>query len=96
VERAHPGLLDECRQVFDAWTPEQHERIDTPASAAVTPRIIETQHLAGTPDQILVKLDQVAKLGIKTFATVTYTLLDKKGMLKAIGDQIIARVPGLM
>jgi 5,10-methylenetetrahydromethanopterin reductase len=94
MERAHPGLLDECRRVYEAWTPDQHEKIDTPASRAVTPRIVRLQHLAGTPDAIGEKLLALGTLGIKTFATVTYTLIDKKGMIREIGDRIISRFRG--
>jgi 5,10-methylenetetrahydromethanopterin reductase len=92
VERAHPGLLDECQRVSERWTPDQHERVDTAASGAVTPRIIEVQHLAGTPEEIQAKLRAVEALGIRTFATVTYTLGDKRGMTREIGDRIISRL----
>jgi 5,10-methylenetetrahydromethanopterin reductase len=92
VEEAHPGLLEDCRRVFEAWTPDQHEKIDTAASRAVTRRIIETQHLAGTPAEICEKLARLGELGIRTFATVTYTLLDKQGMVSKIGERIISRL----
>ncbi len=91
LERAHPGLIDECRRVADVWTPDQHERVDTPASRAVTPRIVEVQHLVGTPDAIAQKLRGLAELGIRTVATVTYTITDKQGMLREVGDTIVSR-----
>jgi 5,10-methylenetetrahydromethanopterin reductase len=94
VEQAHPGLIEDCRRVFEAWSPDQHERVDTPASRAVTRRIIETQHLVGTQDQIGEKLAGLGQLGIRTFATVTYTLLDKEGMVRRIGERIISRLRG--
>jgi len=92
VERAHPGLLEDCRGVFEAWSPDQHERIDTAASRVVTPRIIDTQHLVGTPDHICEKLAHLSQIGIRTFATVTYTLLDKRAMVRTIGDRVISRL----
>jgi 5,10-methylenetetrahydromethanopterin reductase len=91
VERAHPGLLEECRRVSEAWSPDQHERIDTAAARAVTPRLVQTQHLVGTPDEICAKLRALAELGIRTFATVTYTVSDKAAMVREIGERIIAR-----
>ena len=89
MEKAYPGLLDECKRVYDAWTPDQHERRDTPSSAAVTDRIIDVQHLSGTPEDIAEKLERIGQLGIKTFATVTYTVIDKKGMVREIGDRVL-------
>lgn len=89
LEREHPGLIDECKRVHDVWTPDQHERVDTPASAAVSDRIIDVQHLAGTADEIRHKLQRIGELGIRTFATVTYTIIDKKAMLEAMGRQVI-------
>jgi alkanesulfonate monooxygenase SsuD/methylene tetrahydromethanopterin reductase-like flavin-dependent oxidoreductase (luciferase family) len=94
LDRERPGLIDECRRVSDAWSPDQHERIDTPASAAVSRRIVELQHLAGPPDDVCEKLTRLAELGIRTFATVTYTIIDKKGMVKEIGDRVISRFRG--
>ena len=35
------------------------------------------------------KLETIGGLGIKTFATVTYTVIDKKGMVKEIGDKVL-------
>ncbi len=89
IEKAYPGLLEECKRVHDAWTPDQHERIDTPASAAVTDRIMDIQHLAGNSEDIAEKLERIGQLGIRTFATVTYTITDKNGMVKEIGDKVL-------
>jgi hypothetical protein len=43
----------------------------------------------GTPEEIQEKLQRVQELGIKTVATVTYTIIDKKGMMRQIGDSIM-------
>jgi alkanesulfonate monooxygenase SsuD/methylene tetrahydromethanopterin reductase-like flavin-dependent oxidoreductase (luciferase family) len=57
----------------------------------VTPRLVRTQHLVGTPDEICEKLRTLAALGIGTFATVTYTVADKAAMVREIGERIIRR-----
>jgi 5,10-methylenetetrahydromethanopterin reductase len=90
VNRAYPGLIEECYRVRAVWTPDQHERIGTPAASAVTQRIIDVQHLAGTRDEILAKIGKLAKIGIDTFATVTYTIKDKKEMIQTIGSEVIS------
>jgi alkanesulfonate monooxygenase SsuD/methylene tetrahydromethanopterin reductase-like flavin-dependent oxidoreductase (luciferase family) len=57
----------------------------------VTPRLVRTQHLVGTPDEICAKLRALAELGIRTFATVTYTVTDKAAAVREIGERIIRR-----
>lgn len=95
LERAHPGLLEDCQGVSEAWSPDQHEKIDTPAAAAVSSRIIDIQHLVGSPEEILAKLEAIQRLGIKTFATVTYTIIDKLAMTVDIGNEIVKAQPQL-
>ena len=89
TNKAYPGLLEECKKVHDAWSPDQHERRGTPSSEAITDRIIDIQHLMGTPEDIAEKLETIGELGINTFATVTYTVIDKNGMVKEIGDKVL-------
>ncbi len=91
LEKAHPGHIDECKRVFDVWEPDQHEKVDTPAARAVSQEIIDIQQMVGAPDDIAEKLDNIGELGIKTFATVTYTIFDKEGMVREIGDKVISR-----
>ena len=89
LEREEPGIIDECQRVFDAWDPRWHEHQDAPATKFVTQRLIDSQQLAGNVDDICEKIQEVGELGIKTIATVTYTIADKKGMLREIGSKIM-------
>ncbi len=91
MEKAHPNLIEECDNSFSQWQPDQHEKIDTPSALAVTQQILDVQHLVGKPDDILEKLHSIRELGINTFATVTYTIFDKKGMVQNIGNNIISK-----
>ena len=89
MEKAHPGLIEECARSFAVWEPDQHEKVDTPAARAITQQILDVQHLVGSPEDIADKLETIGELGIHTFATVTYTIFDKKGMVETIGDEVI-------
>ncbi len=89
MEQEQPGLLDECRRVADAWDPRWHEHRDAPSAKFVTQRTVDLYHLVGKPEDICEKLYKVQQLGIKTMATVTYSITDKKGMMREIGDKIM-------
>ena len=89
MEKEAPGLLDECQRVADAWTPEWNEHNDAPAAKFITKLTTGLYHMVGTPEDICDKIAKVGQLGIKTMATVTYPLTDKKGMLKEIGDKVM-------
>jgi 5,10-methylenetetrahydromethanopterin reductase len=89
LEKERPGLIDDCTRVVEVFSEDQHEKLDTLSSSRVTHKIIETQHLAGKPEDICQKLRVLAEIGATTFATVTYTIEDKKGMLEEISDKIM-------
>ena len=89
MEKAYPWLMEDCQRVYDVYEPYMHERFDTPAAKRVTKRLIDIYHMAGTPDDIGEKVEQIGELGIKTIATTLYTIVDKKGMMREIGDKIM-------
>lgn len=89
LEREQPGLIEEFRKVHDVWDPSQHEKMDTKASHLVTQRVIDAVYLTGTVDDICEGIYDRAKVGVNTVATATYTIIDKKGMIREIGDKIM-------
>ena len=89
MEKEAPGLMDECRRVADAWTPEWNEHRDAPAAKLVTGLTTGLYHMVGKPEDICEKIEKVGKLGIRTLATVTYPLGDKKEMLREIGERVM-------
>ena len=89
LEKEHPGLLDECGRVHKEWDEYQIERVDTPSSKKITQRITNETQLCGTPEEICDKIYNLGKLGINTIGTVTYSIFDKKGMMREIGEKIM-------
>ena len=89
MDKEAPGLLDECRRVADAWTPGWNEHRDAPAAKFITKLTTGLYHMVGKPEDICEKIQRVGELGIRTIATVTYPLGDKKGMLREIGDKVM-------
>ena len=89
MEKEAPGLLDECRRVAGAWTPEWNEHRDAPAAKLVTKLTTGLYHMVGRPEDICEKIERVGRLGIRTIATVTYPLRDKKEMLRKVGEKVM-------
>jgi 5,10-methylenetetrahydromethanopterin reductase len=92
LEKEQPGLLDDCKKVGEAFDPKWVEHPDAPAAKFITRRIIDSQHAVGTPDQICEQLSKLEEAGMKTFGTVTYTIDDKRDMMREIGSTIISRM----
>ena len=83
AEREQPGILEEINRVREAMGTS-----DSWASL-VTQRMIDNVHLTGKPEDICEGIYRYAQVGVKTIATSVYTIIDRKGMMREIGDKII-------
>ena len=89
IERAEPGLLDEMQQAHEGYDAYQHERTDAPHGKLVTQRMIDFLMLTGTVDDICEQIYGIQQVGVKTIFAIVYTIIDKKGMMREIGNKII-------
>jgi 5,10-methylenetetrahydromethanopterin reductase len=89
MEAVEPGVLDELEKVYEAWTPSQHEVLDAPASKLVSQRLLDFNYLTGTPEDICDRIYRLGELGVKNISSVSFTIIDKKGMMREIGDKIM-------
>ena len=89
MERAEPGLIDEFKTVYEAFDPYQNQVPDSPHAKLATQRIIDFFLLTGTPGDICERIYSIGQLGVKTISMVLYTVSDKKGMMREIGNKII-------
>ena len=89
LESEQPGILGEMRKIVDAFDPMWFEHIEAPAARLATQRIVDYMNLAGTPDDICDGIHRLARVGVRRIATDNYTIIDKKGMLREIGDRIM-------
>jgi len=55
----------------------------------MTQRMIECIHLVGTVDEICGKIEKLGQAGVTTVATATYTIVDKKRMVRDVGEKIM-------
>ena len=89
LEAESPGILDEFGHHREVRDLSQHEKIDTPSAKLVTPRMLETMHLVGTADDICEGIEKLVEAGATTIATATCTIIDKRAMMRRIGEEIM-------
>ena len=89
LEAVEPGIVAEIKAIYDAFDPYQHEVIDAPHSKAVSQRVIDFFLMTGTPEDICDQIAKLGPLGVSNISTVLYAILDKKGMMREIGNRIM-------
>ena len=93
LEENEPGSVEELirdsRTFAEALDPLWAERVDAPHAEVVTQRLIDFYHISGTPEEICDRIRELGQLGVKTISMTVYTLIDKMGMIREIGDKII-------
>ena len=60
-----------------------------PAARLITREMLDTQQVVGTPEQVCEQLARIEAAGFETFGTVTYTIGDKRAMMRRIGEEVI-------
>ncbi len=97
LEREQPGIVDEMKRFQaaaeefkrpDGYNP-WFEKMGAPYSRHMTQRMIECIHLVGTVDEICGKIEKLGQAGVTTVATATYTIVDKKRMVRDVGEKIM-------
>ena len=93
LEQAQPGmvedLISDSKKVASAYEPYGVERLDAPWAKYVTATLIDYFHLTGKPDDINERISVLGEMGVKNISTVMFTILDKKGMMRAISEEIM-------
>ena len=84
-----PHLIDEIKRVHDAWTPDQHERIDMPSGRLVTQRVNDFVNVTGTADEVCERLSELADLGVTTIECAVYGLVEPLAMMRKIHDEVM-------
>lgn len=93
LEQGEPGSVEELirdsRRFAEALDPDLAERVDAPHAKVVSQRLIDFYHISGTPEEICDRIRVLGQLGVKTISMTVYTLIDKMGMIREVGDKII-------
>ena len=89
LEDREPGILAEIRKARDLWEPKYHEHPEGPHALVTTQRMIDLVHLTGSEEDIVEGLSKLYEVGVRTVAPGSYTIIDKKGLLREIGSKIM-------
>ena len=89
LTREYPTIVEDCKRVHDAFDPAWMEHPDAPAARLITREMLDTQQVVGTPEQVREQLARIEEAGFETFGTVTYTIGDKRAMMRRIGEEVI-------
>lgn len=91
IDREQPGIVDEMVKIQEAFEPYAFEQLDNPPSRIASQRVVDFFNQTGTEDEVCEGIERLGEAGVKCIATATYTIIDKKAHLRAMGEGIIPR-----
>jgi 5,10-methylenetetrahydromethanopterin reductase len=91
LDREQPGIVDEMVKIQEAFEPYAFEQLDNPPSRIASQRVVDFFNQTGTEDEVCEGIERLGEAGVKCIATATYTIIDKKAHLRAVGERIIPR-----
>ena len=74
LDRAHPGILDEFRQIYEHWDPYWTERIGGPQTEFTTQRVIDFFLASGSAAEVNEQLDALRPLGVRGVSSVLFSI----------------------
>ena len=98
LQADEPGSVDhliaDSRRFDAAFDMRYAELIGAPHADAVSWRLINFWHLAGSADSICARIDALEAAGVSTVSMTIYTITDTLGMIRQVGEQIISHYSG--
>ncbi len=91
IERRHPGILDEFKEIFDHWDPYWTERIGGPQTEYVTQRVIDFFLASGSADEIGEQIEALEPLGVKGLSMVVFSIQDDLENLERVSKALMPR-----
>ena len=92
LDKAHPGLIDEFKLIYDHWDPYWTERVGGPQTEYTTQRVIDFFLPSGTADDVMEQIDALKQLGIRGISSVMYSIKDDLDMLERISKELMPRL----
>ena len=91
IDQAHPGILEEFKQIYEHWDPYWTERIGGPQTKYTTQRVIDFFLASGSADEIGEQVDALKPLGIRGISSVMFSIQDDLGMLERMAKELMPR-----
>ena len=92
LDRAHPGILEDFRQIYDHWNPYWTERIGGPQTEYTTQRVIDFFLASGSSGDVGEQIDALKPLGISGISSVLFSIRDDLGMMRRIAAELMPRL----
>ena len=89
IDRAHPGILNEFRQIYDHWDPYWTERIGGPQTEYTTQRVIDFFLASGSADEVGEQIAALQPLGVRGVSSVLFSIEDAPEMIRRIAAELM-------
>lgn len=90
-EIIEPELREDLRRMSEAYDVHQHGSSGGPQAALVTDRVVDAFAVAGTPEEVAVRLTELAGLGIDGFSLTT-TAAEPLRLLELLAERVLPEV----
>jgi alkanesulfonate monooxygenase SsuD/methylene tetrahydromethanopterin reductase-like flavin-dependent oxidoreductase (luciferase family) len=91
IERKHPGLVDEFKEIFDVWEPYATERLNGPQAEITSQRVVDFFLATGTIDDVGEKIQSLEEEGYSGVWSVLYALRDQEAAIESVGKELIPK-----
>ena len=89
LDRAHPGIRDEFRQIHEHWDPYWTERIGGPQTEVTTPRVIDFFLASGSAEEVSVQCEALRPLGVRGISSVLFSIREAPGMMRRMAAELM-------
>jgi len=86
-----PELAADLKRLKEHYDYYQHANNDAEHRGLVTDRIIDAMVLAGTPEDVLLRLESIIALGVDRIV-IPLTVRDRRKMMTMLAEKVIARL----
>ena len=89
LDRADPGVTETLMRDYDTFAAKRRRGDEHQWAEVVSRRSLDFFSLAGTPDEIAHRIEELGRLGVSSISTMLYTPMDKNRLMKLISDTIM-------
>ena len=89
LDRNDPGLTDTLTRDYDTFAANRQQGDEHRWAEVVSPRSVDFFSLAGTPGEIIHRIEELGSLGVSNISTMLYTPMDRNRLLRSISDTIM-------
>ena len=89
IDKAHAGIIDEFKAIYDAYDPYWTERIGGPQTKFVSQRVIDFFLATGTPEDISAQIAALEDIGIEGISSVLFSIEKDLEMMQGLSTHVM-------